>query len=80
MCKIQTISWLATLLSLFGSYHLNRKNLKGFYLFTVANIFSILFAISIQNYSQILMFTIFVYFNIEGIKKWKADDLIKESI
>jgi nicotinamide riboside transporter PnuC len=70
---VNIIVWLSTILSFGGYWFMNRKNVKGFYLFMIGNILTIVFDIITKNYAQMVMFMVFIYFNIDGIIKWSKN-------
>jgi nicotinamide riboside transporter PnuC len=73
---LQILLWCSTILSFGGYYFMNRKNIKGYYLFMIGNVLTIIFDIMTQNYAQMVMFAIFIYFNIDGIKRWSKESKI----
>jgi hypothetical protein len=67
--------WSSTILSFGGYFFINRKNSKGFVLFLVGNILTVVFDIKTENWPQFIMFSIFIFFNIDGIRRWKNETI-----
>ena len=64
--------WLSFGFCAGGYYFINRKNVIGYYLFLTGNLLTIAFDIITSNIPQMLMFVMFVLFNIDGIRRWTA--------
>lgn len=56
--------------SIIGNIFVNRKNVLGMWIWALGSILWIIFAIHTKTYSQLIMFSMYTYLNIEGIVKW----------
>lgn len=64
------IEWAATLLSVVGAIINANKSITGFYVWSVANILWISFALKHKHYGLLVMNVIFLGINIFGIYSW----------
>ena len=72
---LNLLMWLSTAFCCVGYYYINRLNIKGYYAFMTGNILTIIFDLLTGNWAQLIMFLIFIYFNLDGIKKWRKNEL-----
>ena len=66
-----TLKTIAMGLSLSGNHFVNQKEVIGMYLWLIGS--SIWFCLSLRdkNYQQTIMFTVYTYYNIQGVLLWK---------
>lgn len=64
------LSYIAMACSIVGNIFVNRKNVIGMWIWTFGSILWIIFALYEKTYSQLIMFSVYTYLNIEGIIKW----------
>ena len=67
----QILSYIAMILSVIGSYYVNRKKVTGMWLWLFSNTIWFSLAIYRKDYAQLIMFLIYFYFSIEGVMKWR---------
>lgn len=68
---LELIPWLFTALSITGSYYNSYQDRKGFLFWLVSNTgFLTLFAVD-GMYAQMVLFGVFIGFNINGLRQWK---------
>lgn len=68
---VKVISWFALGFSLLGAYLINKKRIKGYYLWIVANALWILVNYLVWVPAQMILFTVYQGFNIHGIWSWR---------
>jgi membrane protein implicated in regulation of membrane protease activity len=74
------ISYIAMACSLLGNFYVNRKKVLGMWIWAFGSSLWIIYAISTQTWSQLIMFTVYTVFNIEGIIKWTKSHKRKEKL
>ena len=62
--------WLFVFISLCGNFFIIKKNILGFYLWLIADIFLIFYNLNIQEFAQSTLYIIYTFFCIYGIFKW----------
>lgn len=76
---LQFISVLALILSILGNILINCKKRLGFIVWIISNIFWLIVNfIGNTNYSQVLMYIIYVVINADGYLKWKKHEDSKD--
>ncbi|MBM3230043.1 nicotinamide mononucleotide transporter [Candidatus Pacearchaeota archaeon] len=68
------VEWSATFLSVLGSIVNANKLISGFYIWSVANILWITFAIKHKHWGLLVMNVIFFGINIYGVFSWMAQN------
>ena len=68
------MTWALTILSLIGNFLNSRKNIKGFYVWTVCNMGWIVYDFTVHNYARVVLGVIQTLFCIYGIINWRAKD------
>ncbi|KKN24490.1 hypothetical protein LCGC14_0894300 [marine sediment metagenome] len=71
--SLVTISWIITAGSILGAIFNARGNVKGFYIWIVANVGWITYNIYIEEYALAALFGVYTFICIYGIWKWKKD-------
>lgn len=75
---LEILRYIAMFLSICGNYFVNRKNVLGMWIWSIGSLLWFVLAIISHDYSQVIMFSIYTYFNIDGILKWsKQNENIK---
>jgi len=69
--NINIIEYIATTLSIIGSIYVARMDIKGFYLWLLANILWIVFGVVNLLYGVITTFVCFEITTIYGLINWK---------
>ncbi|ADI38259.1 putative uncharacterized protein [Waddlia chondrophila 2032/99] len=70
----ENLSWIFVILSLAGNVFVIKKNVIGQWLWAISNIGWVVYDLSIGNYSQALLFAVYVCTSIWGIIAWTKDD------
>ncbi len=70
------VEWSATLLSLIGAVVNANKGISGFYIWSVANLLWISFAIKHKHWGLLVMNIVFLCINIFGIINWKTSFVV----
>ena len=77
----QLLGWIGNIFFILGVYMLGDKNIKGFYLNTIANILYIYQSILMHNPALLWLSIGLAILNIKGIYQWiKYNDTHKEEI
>ena len=77
MMSSQTINnllWVCVLISLSGNFFIIKKNILGFYLWLIADLFLIFYNFHIHEIAQGVLNIIYTIFCIYGIFKWGGND------
>ena len=77
MMSSQTINnllWVCVLISLSGNFFIIKKNILGFYLWLIADLFLILYNFHIHEIAQAVLYITYTIFCIYGIFKWGIND------
>jgi nicotinamide riboside transporter PnuC len=78
MTFLSIIGWLATIGGIGGQIFIMFKQTKGWYIWTVAAIFQIIFAYLTGSISQLVLWIFFLIMDVMSLIKWKMDDKRKE--
>lgn len=76
--NINLIEYIATILSIIGSIYVARINIKGYYIWIIANIIWIVFGIINRLYGVITTFIFFQITSIYGLIIWKNNKLVDD--
>lgn len=68
--NLNNLVWLVVIISLCGNIFIIKKNIIGFYLWILADIFLVFYNFSIHEIAQGVLYIIYTLFCIYGIKKW----------
>ncbi len=71
---INNFIWFFVLISLCGNFFIIKKNILGFYLWLLADVFLIVHNFYIQEFAQSVLYIIYTIFCIYGILKWGDND------
>ena len=71
---INNLLWLCVIISLSGNFFIIKKNILGFYLWLVADLFLMWYNFYIQETAQGVLYIIYTIFCIYGIFKWRVND------
>lgn len=68
---MEAFPWIALTITLVGNYFVNHQDIKGQYIWILANIAWLIYATFINRIpAQIIMYIVFTVMNIHGIYKW----------
>jgi nicotinamide riboside transporter PnuC len=68
--NLETISWLATFVALYGTYLNSQQDRNGFWWWIVSNVSFCVINLSYSMYAQSLLFAVFTALAIRGLIKW----------
>jgi nicotinamide riboside transporter PnuC len=74
MTFLSIIGWLATIGGISGQVFIMFKKTNGWYIWTVAAIFQIIFAYLTGSISQLVLWIFFLAMDAMSLIKWKMDD------
>ena len=71
---IHNLLWVCVLISLSGNFFIIKKNILGFYLWLIADLFLIFYNFHIHEIAQAVLYITYTIFCIYGIFKWGIND------
>ncbi len=71
MIELNKVIWLFVLVSLSGNFFIIKKNIFGFYLWLLADLFLMWYNFNIKENAQGVLYIIYTIFCIYGIYRWK---------
>lgn len=70
----QIFSFVALVFSLWGNWLINKQRKQGFYIWIASNFLWIAVDIYLHNWFQLIMYLVYVGFNIQGLILWSRND------
>jgi len=67
----QILGWIGTILFIYGVWVLGNKDVKGFYVNAIANLFYVFQSIIMGNPSLFWLSIFLIIINIRGIRNWR---------
>lgn len=64
-------NWIILVLAIYGAYLNSKKDIKGFYLWTVTNLYLLSWNFLIGEYFQSVLFSVYLLITVNGIRNWK---------
>ena len=71
---INNLLWLCVIISLSGNFFIIKKNILGFYLWLIADLFLIFYNFHIHEIAQGVLNITYTIFCLYGIKQWRIND------
>lgn len=68
----QILGWIGNILFVYGVWILGNKNIKGFYINSIANMLYAIQSLFMKNFSLFWLSIFLIIINIIGIYKWKS--------
>ena len=76
----QSLGWIGNVFFILGVYMLGDKNIKGFYLNTIANMLYVYQSILMNNQALLWLSIGLAILNIKGIYQWRKKSLIESGL
>lgn len=70
--EMKIVSWCALGFSLLGNVFINQGRVQGYYLWIIANLLWIIYAVHQGIDAQILLFAVYTALAVHGIWSWKT--------
>lgn len=71
MDYFQFLNWFMLLIAISGAYLNSKKDINGFFCWSISNSYFMAWNIYIGQYFQGILFAIFLFTSLNGILKWK---------
>lgn len=68
---MELFGWILSIIAIIGTWLTIKKDYRGFILYSISNMGWILFGIVNEVYSQVFLFTCFLFSSIYGWWEWK---------
>lgn len=68
---LDNLMWIVSSLSILGAVLNAKLNIKGFYVWVIANLLWVAYDIYLGAYAQAALFCVYTGISIWGIKKWR---------
>lgn len=69
------LSYLATILVLFGVYYISRPRLRGQYILVAADLTWLLYSVLTHQWALTLQSIVLIKFAVEGIRNWRREGI-----
>lgn len=69
------LSYLATILVLFGVYQISRPRLKGQYIMVAADLIWLGYSVYTKQWALTLQSLVLIKFSLDGIKNWRKEGI-----
>jgi len=70
---ITIVGWIGFTLSMIGYYFVIKKNVIGFYVWSISNVVLLIIGIVQKDWPQAALFLCYSITNVIGIRQWRKD-------